>query len=137
IFRGLLEAGPFFSNAPVPEAPPGYALTWTLVGRGAAVATFSYLGLPVTTSALLGGVDPFAEADVTAQLQAMIARLFAGAPIEPDLGMAGITQRPAIASLLLPKAYAAGRHAVALIADLETCLMGAFLETLPPPFGGY
>src|SRR5262249_40071511 len=122
VFRGMLAAGPWFSRAPVPAAPPGYSLTWTEAGRGAAAATFWFQDVPVTTSALLAGLDADAEAEVTGQIQEMTLRFFAGTPLEPGFDLAEIAERPVIISLILPSAFAAGGEAVALVADCETCL---------------
>jgi hypothetical protein len=123
LFRGMLVRSHGF-KARVPRTT-GYELSWNSSGL-AAIATFWYRLIPVTTSVLLAGGGPTAEEEVIREFQGLVIRIHRDTPVEPAWDLAGIVERPMIASLILPSAYAAGQEAVGMIADMETCLAAAY-----------
>lgn len=95
-------------------------------GPGVAVATLSVgrvIHVPVTTSVLLAAdADPSAERQAVTAVQGMIRRIVSRTPgAEPGYDLAGVKERPLIASLILTP------HAdLAIVADIETCLAVAY-----------
>jgi hypothetical protein len=131
VFRDLLERHGSEFRVPVPRVPE-IELHWTDAGDGVAYATF-YIAAgnsPVTTSGLLTGRDSQAEAQVVQSLQSLIVQLHADTPLEPSWELTEITDRPVIVSLILPSTIVAGKKAIELVGDMETCLAAAYFESL-------
>lgn len=129
--RMLAQHGDDFREPVEQDGFELYQLQWTSARPGAAIATFWHRGVPITTSALVSGLDPSADLEVvrsTHTLAVQMAQVSADA--QPGQDLLCITERPAILSVILPSAVLAGSEAIAMIADMETCLMAAFLESL-------
>jgi hypothetical protein len=120
----LLRHGDAFRQ-PVPGLP-GYELEWTCQGAGAAMVTFWHGQVPVTTSALLARIDPAADRLVALELHQLVLRCHGDSPLEPGFDVLAIAERPVLLTLILPSSLAAGREAIAMIADMKTCLAAAF-----------
>jgi hypothetical protein len=131
VFTKMLRVGGdhFRKTIPVPGLGR-LELSWTSETRGAAMATFWSGGKhPLTTSALLSGLDPAADAEAAQALQGLALQLFRGTPIEPGFSLRAIAERPLIASLIVPALEV--HPDLAIVADMETCLAAAFfLEVL-------
>lgn len=136
VFAGLLARnGPHFNVAmPVPGFEQ-FMLSFTTEKPGAALATFchgraGYRRTPLTTSALVSGRNRHADRECLEQLHELSFSMFVGSEIEPGFELPTLTERPLLATLILPTAPLAGQEVVGLVADLETCLAGAYFLSL-------
>lgn len=62
-------------------------------------------------------------------MQNLVLRLHRSSPVEAGFDALAITERPAILTLILPSAAAAGPSAIGMIADMETCLAAAYFSS--------
>lgn len=129
VFRDMLEKHENSFRAPVPMANR-YILMLSSENTGVALATFLYREIPITTSVLLSGKNSRDEAKAIEETQKMIVRMFQNTGMEPGWDLREIQERPVIVSLILPSAMAAGREAVGMVADMETCLAAAYFEMI-------
>jgi hypothetical protein len=125
VFRRMLERGGDVFREDVPVPVPGVQLHWTSEHPSAALATFWHGGVPVTTSALLRGIDPEADSVTVGLLQAMIEDLCGQCGITAKAALLVINERPVIASYIIPNPRV-DREVLGLVADMETCLAAAF-----------
>ena len=123
IFRALIErhGEEFRVGLPV-EVLDHVELALTRAGS-AALATFWARGAPVTTSALVPGIDPRDDRQALEGLQSLILCLCGDCPAEPGFDLLTIPDRPLLATVPIPAAPSPDRGA---IADAETCLAAAF-----------
>lgn len=132
IFGRMLDAhGTSFREA-IPYSQ-GYELQWTLYGSGAALATFWFGGVPVTSSLLFAGVDPDSECEMLERVEGLLQT--GGAAAGAGQPLRAITERPVILTIVLPSAIGAGQEAIGIIADMESCLAAAFFEATRPQRG--
>lgn len=129
VFAGMLARhGPaFFEPIPIP-AFAHLSLRWTAALPGVALATFGRGDHPYTTSVLLAGTNPADEPAALRTVQGLVndlLRQLAPAGTEPGYDLAGVRERPVIASVVLPSAVPGDD--LQLIADMETCLAAAYI----------
>ena len=125
LFTAILEAGKsvdFTEPLPVMDL----SLHWTSMTGTAAMATFLWHGMPVTTSALLSGTEPAEDQKVAASLQRdLILRLCQGSPFEPGFYLSNANERPLLATVIIPNPLVPPEVLAAVSAG-ETCLAAAF-----------
>ena len=125
IFRDLIERHGEDFRVPLPVAGLGHIeLALTRAGS-TALATFWSRGVPMTTSALVPGIDPDEDREVLAHLQSLVMRFFGNSPVEPAWDMATIAERPVLVTVPLPLPPQPHPD-IGLIAEAETCLAAAF-----------
>jgi hypothetical protein len=122
IFRDLIERQGEEFRVPLPvEVPDHVELALTRAGS-AALATFWARGAPVTTSALVPGIDPTDDRRALEGLQSLILCLCGDCPGEPGFDLLTIPDRPLLATVPIPPPG----PDLGTIADAETCLAAAF-----------
>ena len=123
LFRDLIErhGEEFRVGLPV-EVRDHVELALTRAGS-AALATFWAPGAPVTTSALVPGINPRDDRQALEGLQSLILCLCGDCPAEPGFDLLTIPDRPLLATLPLPIPPGPDMD---MIADAETCLAAAF-----------
>jgi hypothetical protein len=129
-FRHLLDRHGEDFRVPLPVAGLEHielSLTWA---GTAALATFWSRGEPVTTSALMPGVDAEHDREALDGLQFLVMGLSGDSPTEPRFDLLSLTERPLLATVPIP---AAPSPDMATIADAETCLAAAYFLAV---FGG-
>lgn len=127
LFASILEAnqGPEFT---VPLPVMDLSLRWTSMTGDAALATFLWHGMPVTTSALLSGRDPAEDQKVAVSLQDhLVLKLCKGTPLEPGFYLPNAVERPLLATFIVPNPFVP-QEVVATVGAGETCLAAAFFE---------
>lgn len=128
VFRDMLERYRNGFERPIPiDNFRHIRLRWTSEKTGAALATFWSGQVPLTTSALVSSSE--ADRECLASLHGMLLRLFHGSPVEPGFDLLAVTERPLIASAVLPIPPSL-RHDMEVVADMETCMAAAFFESL-------
>jgi hypothetical protein len=128
IFRELLEKnGPLF-RVPLPTVE-GLQLQWRTIQSGAAMATFWWHDMGVRSSGLVAGLDAEADSRCLESLQEMLTP---AGPLAPPLGsdLLSVTERPLIASAVLPSGVLAEPEMLGLISDAETCLAAAYFLSM-------
>jgi hypothetical protein len=125
IFRDLIERHREDFRVPLPvEGLEHIELALTRPGT-TALATFWARGAPVTTSALLPGINPEDDRPVLAHLQSLVLRFSGDSPIEPAFDAAAIADRPVLVTFPLPLPPLPHLD-IGTIAEAETCLAAAF-----------
>ncbi len=129
VFRDMLERfGPHFKE-PVPVIGNEYVLSVTSESQGSAVATFFWNKAPVTTSVLLFGGHTSEEERTLLAVQQMVMQLYRRFGVEPAFDLLAITDRPLLASVMIPLSPGTVPPSVyGLVADAETCLAAAFFS---------
>jgi hypothetical protein len=123
LFRDLIERhGEEFRVALPGKGLEHIELALTRVGT-TAVATFWSRGAPVTTSALVPGLDAGDDRQALEGLQSLILCLCGDSPAEPGFDLLTIPDRPLLATVPIP---APPDPDMGIIADAETCLAAAF-----------
>jgi len=124
IFRYLIERHGEGFRVPLPvEGLEHIELALTRSGT-TALATFWARGAPVTTSALLPGINPEDDREVLELLQDLVVRFFDDSPVEPGFVLS-LSDRPLLVTVPLPLPIPPGLD-MGRIADAETCLAVAF-----------
>jgi hypothetical protein len=128
VFRDLIERHGEEFRVPLPvEGLDRVELALTRAGS-AALATFWARGAPVTTSALVPGIDPTDDRQALEGLQSLILCLCGDSPAEPGFDLLTIPDRPLLATVPIPSAPSPD---MGLIADAGTCLAAAlFLSVI-------
>ena len=125
IFRYLIERHGEGFRVPLPvEGLEHIELALTRSGS-TALATFWVRDVPVTTAALVPGIDPDEDREVLAQLQSLVVRFFGDSPIEPGFDLLALSDRPLLVTVPLPFPVPPGLDP-STIAAAETCLAAAF-----------
>jgi hypothetical protein len=91
----------------------------------AARATFWSRRAPVTTSALVPGLDADDDRQALEGLQALVVRFFGGSSAKPGFDLLAIPERPLLAMVPLPLPPQPHPD-MGIIAHAETCLAAAF-----------
>jgi hypothetical protein len=123
IFRDLVErhGEDFRVGLPV-KGLEHIELSLTRSGT-AALATFWSRGEPVTSSALVPGIDPRDDRQMLEGLQSLILCLCGDSPAVPGFDLLTIPDRPLLATVPIP---ATPSPDIGIIADAKTCLAAAF-----------
>ena len=123
IFRDLFErhGGSFHVPLPV-KGLEHIELALTRSGS-TALATFWVRDVPVTTAALIPGIDPDEDHEILEQLQSLVVRFFDDSPIEPGFDLLALSDRPLLVTVPLPLPPSPD---LGTIAEAETCLAAAF-----------
>jgi hypothetical protein len=126
LFTGILDAA---SGIDVTERLPvmDLSLDWTSRTGTAALATFLWQDMPVTTSALLSGVDPAEDHMVAMSLQNGLLGLCQDTPFKPGFYLPNAEERPLLATFIVPNPLVPP-EVVRMVGDAETCLAAAFFE---------
>jgi hypothetical protein len=125
IFRDLFERHGEGFHVPLPvEGLEHIELALTRSGSTALV-TFWVRDVPVTTSALVPGIDPAEDREVLEQLQSLVERFFGDSPVEPGFDLLALSDRPLLVTVPIPLPLPPGRD-IGTIAEAETCLAAAF-----------
>ena len=123
IFRDLFERHAEALPVPLPvEGLEHIELALTRSGT-TALATFWVRSAPVTTSALLPGINPEDDREVLELLQDLVVRFFDDSPVEPGFDLLSLSDRPLLVTVPLPLPP---RPDLGTIAEAETCLAAAF-----------
>jgi len=123
IFRDLIERHGEGFHVPLPiEGLEHIELALTRSGS-AALASFWVRDAPVTTSALVPGLDPGEDREVLAQLQSLVMHFVGDSPVEPGFDLLSLPDRPLLATVPTP---APPSPDLGTIAEAETCLAAAF-----------
>ena len=123
VFRDLFERHGEDFRVPLPVLGLEHIeLSLTRAGT-TALATFWVGGVPVTTSALVPGIDPDEDREVLAQLQSLVVRFFGDSPIEPGFDLLALSDRPLLVTVPVPLPPSPD---LGTIAEAETCLAAAF-----------
>ena len=121
----LQSAQNFRSRVPSPGTAV-IELEWT-TRDWVPLATFSANNVPISTSLLLFGADPEWEREALGAFQQMIEEFCDRMALEPGRDVEGVSDRPAILSVPWPSE---DHESVELVAEMETCLAGAFFEEI-------
>ena len=123
IFRDLFERHGENFRVPLPvEGLEHIELALTRPGT-TALATFWARGAPVTTSALLPGINPEDDREVLELLQGLVVRFFDDSPVEPGFDLLALSDRPLLVTVPVPLPPSPD---LGTIAEAETCLAAAF-----------
>jgi hypothetical protein len=123
IFRDLIERHGEGFHVPLPvEGLEHFELALTRSGS-TALATFWVRDVPVTTAALIPGIDPDEDREILEQLQSLVVRFFDDSPIEPGFDLLALSDRPLLVTVPLPLPPSPD---LGTIAEAETCLATAF-----------
>jgi hypothetical protein len=129
LFASILEAGQGVDFT-VPLPVMDLSLRWTSMTGTAATATFLWRNLPVTTSALLSGVDPAEDDILAAGLQKhLILQMCHETPFEPGFYLPNAVERPLLATVIVPNPLVPP-EVLAAVGAGETCLAAAFFEKI-------
>lgn len=120
LVAGLIAGGA--CKCEVPHSG-GLSLSYTPDQRGVALATIWRGRVPLTTSALLTGRDPGADAEALAALQRMIEPVWRRAGMPDRFPLWSLDARPVILSVPFPVPDPDG---IAMAADIETVLAVAY-----------
>jgi len=123
IFRDLIErhGEDFCVGLPV-KGREHVELSLTRYGTAALAASWSR-GEPVTTSALVPGIDPTDDRQALEGLQSLILCLCGDCPAEPGFDLLTIPDRPLLVTVPIPAPQSLD---MGVITDAETCLAAAF-----------
>ena len=110
----------------VPLPVMDLSVHWTSMKGTAAIASFLWRGIPVTTSALLSGIDLAEDRIVAEALQELVLRLCGGTAFEPSFYLLNANERPLLATYIVPPLVTP--RVVTTVSDAETCLAAAFFE---------
>ena len=125
IFRYLIERHGEGFRVPLPvEGLEHIELALTRSGT-TALATFWVRGAPVTTAALLPGINPEDDREVLELLQDLVVRFFDDSPVEPGFDVLSLSDRPLLVTVPFPIPIPPGLD-MGRIADAKTCLAVAF-----------
>ena len=123
IFRDLFERHGEGFRVPLPvEGLEHIELALTRCGS-TALATFWVRDVPVTTAALIPGIDPDEDHEILEQLQSLVVRFFDDSPIEPGFDLLALSDRPLLVTVPVPLPPSPD---LGTIAEAETCLAAAF-----------
>ena len=123
IFRYLIERHGEGFHVPLPvEGLEHFELALTRSGSTALVSFWSH-GAPVTTSALVPGIDPDEDCEVLEQLQDFVVRFFDDSPVDPGFDLLALSDRPLLVTVPVPLPPSPD---LGTIAEAETCLAAAF-----------
>jgi hypothetical protein len=125
VFRALLERHGEDFRVPLPVAGLKHIKLALARAGSTALATFWSRRAPVTTSALVPGIDPDEDREVLAHLQALVVQFFGDSPIEPAFDMAAIADRPVLVTVPLPLPPQPHPD-IGIITNAETCLAAAY-----------
>lgn len=127
VFRGLLARGGSSFDEPIPRYPD-LRLRWTQPAERTAIATFWSGDVPLTTSALLGGIDPESDARACRAMAELLWTINDGVGMEAAPLDLVDADRPLIASAVIELS----RHPrLPLVAEMETLLAAAFFDWTP------
>jgi hypothetical protein len=125
VFRDLVERHGEDFRVPLPvEGLEHIELALTRAGT-TALATFWVGGAPVTTSALLPGINPEDDREVLELLQSLVVLFVGDSPVEPGFDLLSLSDRPLLVRVPFPLPPPPGLG-LGMIADAETCLAAAF-----------
>jgi hypothetical protein len=125
IFRDLFERHGEGFRVPLPvEGLEHIELALTRSGT-TALATFWVRSAPVTTSALLPGINPEDDREVLKLLQSLVVQFFGDSPTEPGFDLLALSDRPLLVTVPPPLPPPPGLD-MGTIAEAETCLAAAF-----------
>ena len=123
IFRYLIERHGEGFRVPLPvEGLEHIELALTRCSS-TALATFWVRDVPVTTAALIPGIDPDEDREILEQLQSLVVRFFDDSPVEPGFDLLSLSDRPLLVTVPVPLPPSPD---LGTIADAETCLAAAF-----------
>jgi hypothetical protein len=127
VMRGLIGA----NGGEIPlDGLRHIRLQWTTdpARPGTALATFLSRKHPLTTSVLLTDSTSVDDARYAAKIvQGLLQKILRSLPgIEPGFDLLAVTERPVIATLVLP---GLPHPDLPMVADMETCLAAAYFLT--------
>ena len=125
IFRDLFERHRENFRVPLPIEGLEHIQLALTRSSTTALATFWVRGAPVTTAALLPGINPEDDREVLELLQDLVVRFFSDSPVEPGFDLLSLSDRPLLVTVPLPLPPPPGLDP-GMIADAETCLTAAF-----------
>ncbi len=123
VFRSMFEQHGDHFRVPLPVAGLEWLeLAFDSEAEGAALATFWRGDVPITTSALAGGVAATADREVLRGVQSLILQLTRPHGTEAAFDVLAVDLRPLIVSVPI----APDREELLIVADAETCLAAAW-----------